>query len=115
MRRYMEEEKNSKDKFIIILLILFIIFLIIYITKEAGYYEIKAYKKTILTKENIKKFESDVEEGKNVSINDYIVSDYKDYSNNITNLGYKIGKLTESFMNDSIKKTLKVLNKLFYE
>jgi len=109
----MEEEK-SKDKFMIVLLILFVLFLIIYITKEAGYYEFKAHNKAELTKESIKKFESDVENGKNVSINDYLVTDYKDYSNTITNLGYNIGKFTEDFMNKGIKKTLGVLSKLFY-
>ncbi len=109
------EEKENKDKFLITLLILFVLFLIIYITKEAGYYEFKAHKKTELTKESIKRFEKDIEAGKNVTINDYIETDYKDYSNTITNLGYNLGKMTENFMNKGIKKTLKVLSRLFYE
>ncbi len=109
------EENESKDKLLIVLLILFVIFLIIYITKEAGYYEYKAHNKAELTKEAIKKFENDVEEGKNVSINDYVVNNYKDYSNTISNLGYNLGEITESFMNNGIKKTLKILSELFYE
>ena len=108
------EETQSKDKFLVILFILFVLFLIIYITKEAGYYEYKAHNKQVLTNESIKQFEHDVEEGKNVSINDYVVNTHKDYSNTITDIGYNIGKFTEDFMNKGIKKTLKVLSRLFY-
>ncbi len=109
------EEKENRDRFLIILLVFFVIFLIIYISKQSGLYEYKAYNKSILTKENIKKFEKDVEEGKNVSINDYLVNSYKDYSNTITDMGYNFGKLVESVMNNGIKKTLKMLSALFYE
>ncbi|MBQ6285771.1 MAG: hypothetical protein IJK67_05675 [Bacilli bacterium] len=109
------EENNSKDKFIIFLLILFIIFLIVYLTKESGYYQYKAHNKAVLTEENIKRFEKDVEEGKNVTINDYVISDYVDYSNSITDLGYNIGKFTENIMNKGIKKTLKILSALFFD
>lgn len=111
----MDENKKNNDKFMIVLLVLFVIFLIIYITKEAGYYEYKAYNKAVLTNENIKKFEKDVENGKNVSINDYLVSDYTDYSNTITDLGYNIGKFSENIMNKGIKKTLKLLSALFFD
>ncbi len=109
------EETNSKDKFIIVLTLLFILFLIIYLTNESGYYQYKAYKKAILTEENIKKFEQDVEDGKNVTVNDYVVSNYVDYSNSLSDLGYNIGKLTENVMNKGIKKTLKVLSALFFD
>lgn len=109
------EEKENRDRFLIVLLVFFVMFLIIYITKQAGYYEYKAYNKSTLTKESIKKFEQDIEEGKNVSINDYVVSDYKDYSNTITDLGYNTGKFVENIMNNGIKKTLKMLSTLFYE
>ncbi len=109
------EENKSKDKFMIILTILFIIFLIIYFTYKKGYYEYKVHNRTILTKENIKRFEKDVEDGKDVSINDYLVSNYTDYSNNLTDLGCNIGKFVEKFMNKGIKKALKVLGALFFD
>lgn len=109
------EEVNNRDNFLIILLALFIIFLIIFISSSKDYYEYKAYTKTTLTKENIERFEKDVEDGKNVSINDYVVSDYKDYSNTITDIGYETGQVVETFMNKGIKKALKFLSTLFYE
>lgn len=111
----MIEEENNKNTFIKILVILFISFIIMYISKEKGLYEIKTYNKTVLTKESMLKFESDVEKGLNVSIKDYVSDDYKDYSNIVTKTGSSLNKLVETFMNDGIKKTLKVISHLFYE
>ena len=42
-----------------------------YVSKEAGYYEYKAYTKSKLTEEAIKKFENDIENGKDVSLKDF--------------------------------------------
>ena len=109
------EEENKKDKFMVILTILFIIFIIIYVTKETGYYEYKVHNKTILTEEAVKRFEKDVEDGKNVTINEYLENDYIDYSNNLSDLGYNIGRITETVMNKGIKQTLRTLSKLFYD
>ena len=86
-----------------------------YISKETGLYEYQVHNKTTLTKEAMLKFESDVEKGKDVSINDYIENEYKDYSNIVTKTGSNLNKLVETFMNKGIKKTLKVLSHLFYE
>ena len=97
----MIEEDNNKNTFIKILVILFISFIIMYISKEKGLYEIKTYNKTVLTKESMLKFESDVEKGLNVSIKDYVSDDYKDYSNIVTKTGSSLNKLVETFMNDN--------------
>jgi len=110
----MEEEKSS-NKLLKILLFIFVCFLILVISKETGIYEYKVYNKSIITKENMKKFEQDVDKGLDVSINDYIESDYKDYSNVVSRAGSNLNKFVESFMNKGIKKTLKILSALFYE
>ena len=108
----MEENSNVLIK---VLLFMFIAFLIMYVSKEAGYYEYKAYTKSKLTEESIKKFESDIESGKDVSLKDYVVDDYVDYSNFVTKAGSNIGNNIEKFMNEGIKNTLKFLGALFYE
>ena len=106
------QEKNTLLK---IALLLFIIFLILYICKETGFYEYKAHNKSVLTSESLKKFENDVNEGKDVSLKDYVVDEHIDYSNKVSNLGYNIGSTVEKFMNGGIKKTLKIISALFYE
>ena len=109
------EENKSKDKFMIILTALFALFIIFYITRESGYYEYKVHNKTVITEKNMKKFEKDLSSGKDVTLNDYIESDYIDYSNNISDLGYNIGKYTEIILSKGIKKTLKVISALFFD
>ena len=111
----MEETPKNSNKLLKILLFLFVSFLIMVISKETGLYEYQVHNKTNLTKEAMLKFESDVEKGLDVSINDYLDSEYNDYSNIVTKTGTNLNKFVESFMNKGIKKTLKVLSRLFYE
>lgn len=107
--------KKNKNYFLISMLLIFLVFLILYISKESGYYEYKAHSKAALTQEQIKKFESDLSEGKNVTIDDYVVNDKVDYTTTVGDMGYKFGNLVEGFMNEGLKKTLKFFSALFYE
>ena len=110
-----EIKTQEKNTLLEITLFLFVIFLILYISKETGFYEYKAHNKANLTKEALKKFENDVNEGKNVSLKDYVIDEQVDYTNKVSNIGYNIGNTIEKFMNEGIKKTLKVISALFYE
>ena len=109
------EEVKSSNKLLKLLLFMFVGFLILTISKETGLYEYQVHNKTILTKEAMLKFENDVEKGKDVSINDYLESEYKDYSNIVSKTGSNLNRFVELFMNKGIKKTLKVMSHLFYE
>ena len=111
----LEEDNSEINPIIKILLFIFVLFLIMYISNKTGYYEYKKHTKSVLTNESIKQFEKDISEGKDVSLKEYVVDDYVDYSNFITKTGSTIGDVVESFMNDGIKKTLKLLSALFYE
>lgn len=108
------ESNKETNYFLTTLLLLFVVFLIVYITKETGIYEYKAHTKATLTAESIKQFEKDLSEGKDVTLNDYVVDDYVDYSNKVTNLGYKTTVVLEDIMNNGIKKTLKIISALFF-
>jgi len=76
-----------KKFFLILLSVLFVIFIIIFCSSKTNYYEYSNYRKTLVTNEKILEFEKDINEGKNVNINDYIKDESKDYSNNITKVG----------------------------
>lgn len=76
-----------KKVFLIFMGLLFIIFLIIFCSSKSNYYEYSNYKKMAVTNDKIEQFEKDINEGKNVNINDYIKDESKDYSNNITKVG----------------------------
>ncbi len=110
-----ETESKNSNGLLKILLFLFVIFLIIYLSKETGLYEYKNYTNTHLTNEAIKQFESDLDKGLDVTLKDYVVSKEKNYTNIVNKTGSFISKSIESFMNKGIKKTVKILKKLFYK
>jgi archaellum component FlaF (FlaF/FlaG flagellin family) len=99
-------------KVYIVLLILFIIFLCIFISSTSGYYEYSNNKKTVFTEDKIKQFEKDVAEGKNVNINDYLKTESKDYTNNITNIGDGVSEFINDSVNFVLKGGFKIIEKM---
>lgn len=91
-----------------IVLLVFTCYIIVYIISISSYYDYQLQKKMILTNEQIKLFESDISQGKDVSLNDYVVSTEKDYSNSLTKFTYRV----TSNINKSIKKGVEVCFKL---
>lgn len=108
-------KKNKKNYFVKVFFLFFIFFIIIYLSNEVGYYDYKAYNKSKLTKDAIVRFENDVKEGKDVSVNDYIEQTSVNYENVFSETGNEIGILLENFMNSKLKETFDILKKLFYE
>ncbi len=64
-------------------------FLFCYFIEYSGYYEYNLHSKKTLTEEEIKRFESDVKNGKNIDINTYFTNNTTDYSNNLTKTAVK--------------------------
>ena len=106
-------KKKKKNYFLIVMVILFSIYCAIQFSYNNGYYQSSAYKKMTLTEETMRRFERDIEEGKNISVNNYLVEDFKDYSNNISNAGVKTGEIVEALVTKGIGRFFKVLGKLF--
>ena len=69
-------------KFVFGLIIL--IFLCTYFIEYTGYYEYNLQSKKNLTEEQIKKFESDVKNGKEIDLDSYLEDNTIDYSNSLT-------------------------------
>ncbi len=95
-----------------ILIILFILFIALYISQSTGYYDYETYKKTALTKEQIKKFEEDVKNGKNVSVKDYLDDTSRDYSNKLSDTGLKVSKKIERYSKKAIETVFGALSGL---
>ena len=109
----MDKKKNKGAFFLRLLGILFILYISLTIAIQTGYYEAKLSEKTTITNEAIKQFESDVRDGKNVDINDYLTDTYKDYSNQTTKTGFALSSLVEEFMSKGIKEMVNVFKMLF--
>lgn len=89
------------------LLSLFLLFIALYITQALGYYEFNNAKKTTLTNSAIKKFEKDVQSGKEIDARDYIEEE-KNYNNLISK--------TSLSLSNAVEKTFNyVMNTIFSE
>lgn len=105
----MEEKKKSSKLLGRILLFLFIMYLCLYAISSMGYFERMNQNKALFTEEQIKRFESDVENGNYVDINDYILEEDKDYSNASSNLGERISNAIDY----TAHKSLELFNSFF--
>lgn len=81
----------------------------------SGYYQGELQKKMILTQEAIDNFEKDVEEGKEIDVNNYLEIKEKNYDNKFSNGGRYISNKINSIISNGIKKTLKIISKAIEE
>lgn len=87
-------------------------FLALYFSQATGYYDYKEHKKVILTSEQIKKFEDDVANGKNLDIEEYLTNTDKNYQNKMSGMGLKISEGIGEYAKKGIESTFKILNNL---
>lgn len=80
---------KSNNIFRFIFLVLFLFFLVLYITQAFGYYEYNNRKTNVMTEESIKKFEKDIQDGKNIKASDYLKKE-NDYNNKLSKFGLSL-------------------------
>ena len=93
----------------------FITFFALYLSASAGYFEYKNSKKVSLTNTQIKKFEEDINKGKNVDIKKYIEANNKNYQNKMSETGLSMSKFTQKCVQNIISESFKFLSKLVGE
>ncbi|MBE6139218.1 MAG: hypothetical protein E7174_01750 [Firmicutes bacterium] len=109
-------KKNKKNKvYKFIFMVFFLSFLVIYFSELTGYYEYQNHKKTTLTEEQIKKFETDVANGKEVDINEYLVVDTTSYNNNLSKLASKLSDGISNLVQSGVESTFKFLSNIVDE
>lgn len=91
--------------------ILFIIFIILYFQVETGINN-PLKEKTIITQENIEKFEKDVKNGEFIDIKNYTETKHIDTSNFISNAGYTISNKASRLIGKELKDFFKFVGKL---
>ena len=92
--------------------ILLVTFLTLYLSQATGYYEYEQHKKVVFTSEQIKKFEQDVADGKNVNIENYLENTNKDYQNRISNLGLSLSEGIGDCLKKGIEGAFSFINKM---
>jgi len=98
--------------FKIVLIIFGATFITLYFSQITGYYEYEQHKKVAFTEEQIKQFEQDVKEGKNIDIENYLKDYNKDYQNKISKAGLYLSEKIGSGAKAALKYTFSALNRL---
>ena len=93
-------------------LLLFFIFLCSYFVETGGYYEYHLSYKRKLTEEQMKQFEEDIRNGKDIDINSYLNSNRRDYSNLLTRKVSDANIRLNEYLKKIIGNTFKILEKL---
>lgn len=108
-------KKKKYNTFKIIFCIFLFIYLVLFFSSYTGYYEYNNYKKTRLTNEQIKKFEKDIKDGKELDIEEYLVIDKYSYKTNLSTLTIKISEGISSIVTYGVKSTFKYISSFIDE
>ena len=110
----MKKQKVADKVFKYFFLISFIAFLTIYFSQATGYYEYEQYKKKELTEEQIRRFEQDINEGKEIDIDSYL-EPVKNYQNKISSTSLTISDAIGVYMQKGIEFVFGGIGKLIEE
>ena len=94
----------------LIVLILVFLFFVLYFMQASGYNEYTRNRENMLTEEQIKEYEEDIEAGKDVTIKDYLNKDKVNYENKVSELGLDLSRLIEDIFNKGMNVFFEMLN-----
>ena len=103
----MDKKKKKIVKYI--LTSLFLAFVVSYVIEKSGYYEYNLQNKTIMTNEAMAQFEKDIADGKDVTLEDYVVTTEKDYTSNLTRTTNKVSVKVNKFLKQGIEGVFKIV------
>lgn len=101
---------NKKKIIKVIFTCLFLSFVVSYVIEMTGYYEYNLQNKTIMTNESIAQFEKDLAEGKDVTIENYVVSTEKDYTSSLTRTTNKVSVKVNKILKEGIESVFKIVS-----
>lgn len=104
----MDKKKKKIVKYV--LSSMFLAFVISYVIEKSGYYEYNLQNKTIMTNEAMAQFEKDIVDGKDVTLEDYVVTTEKDYTSNLTRTTNKVSVHVNKFLKKGIEGVFKIVS-----
>ena len=105
----------KNKSFYIILLVLFIMFLGLYVSSSSGVIDYSSRHKKVLTDKNIKEFEEDIKNNKEIDIKKYSYDDTDKYDNSISKTTLKVSSFLGSTVKSILDFTFGKLEKLVNE
>ena len=106
----MKKVKLRTKVFRISFTILFAVFLTVFVSNKYGYYEYQKHQEVTLTAEQIKKFEQDVKDGKQIDIENYLESTNKNYQTKLSQAGLNVSNSLASIVKTSVDGFFKYID-----
>ncbi len=106
------KRKVLKRVFRYSVVICFATFFALYLSQSTGYIEYENSKQVALTEKQIKEFEKDVADGKQVDMKKYLKTNEKNYQNAVSRTGLKISEVASSGIKSVVESSFKLLSKL---
>lgn len=107
----MKNSNTAWQVFKRIITILFIIYTILYFQVETGNIS-EIRNKTIITQENLQKFEEDVKNGEYIDIKNYTEQNTVNTENIVSNTGYYVSEKVSNFFCKELSNIFDFINKL---
>ena len=111
----MKPTKIRTQVFRVVVIVLFVTFLTIFISNKYGYYEYKKHEQVVLTEEQIKQFEQDVKDGKNIDLQNYLDSTNKNYQTKFSQFGLNVSNSLANIVKNSVDGFFKYVSKFVVE
>ena len=111
----MKQVKLRTKIFRFTFVILFAVFLTMFISNKYGYYEYKKREQVTLTQEQIKQFEEDVKNGKNVDLENYLEKTNKNYQTKFSQLGLNLSNTIADTVSKGVNKFFGYISKFVVE
>ena len=110
----MDKKKDKREVIAVrVFKILLLIYIVLFVSKISGYYDFQTHKQVELNEEAMKKFESDISMGKNVTLTDYIKERDIKYNNKASDLGYAISCEIANLLTNGLDSTMSFISQLF--
>ena len=97
------------------IVVLFAIFLTMFVSNKYGYYEYKKQEQVTLTAEQIKQFEEDVKNGKNIDLENYLEKTNKNYQTKFSQLGLNVSNSIANTIENGVNKLFGYISKFVVE
>lgn len=111
----MKKVKLRTKIFRISFIILFAVYLTVYVSNKYGYYEYQKHEQVTLTEEQIKKFEQDVKDGKEIDIENYVSDVNKNYQTKLSQAGLNVSNSLANIVKTGVDGFFKYINSVVTE
>ncbi len=111
----MKKVKLRTQVFRISFIILFAVFITIFMSNKYGYYEYRKHEQVTLTQEQIKQFEQDIKDGKNVELENYLSNTNKNYQTNFSQIGLNLSNTIADTIKNGVDAFFKYFSKFVIE